>query len=98
VRRASEAAAGVERAHWARGEADLDAEAVALPDEVLDAFGEVVRVDDERSAPAAMRRRATISRIGTPPTSTSAFGRSFVSGCSRVPRPAAKIMASMAAR
>src|SRR5512139_4157463 len=40
------------------------------------------------------RRRARLYVMsGRPPTSTSAFGRSFVSGRRRVPRPAAKTIA-----
>src|SRR5688572_14494793 len=50
-----------------------------------------------RSAPAAIRRCATRSMMGVPATSTSAFGMSRVISPSRVPRPAARIIASMSA-
>src|SRR5215218_10943401 len=49
-----------------------------------------------RSAPAAIRRRATRSSIGTPPTGISGLGVWSVSGRRRVPSPAARIIASTA--
>ena len=47
-----------------------------------------------RALQTSRSRDSVISSSVRPPTSTSAFGRSFVSGRSRVPSPAARIMLS----